>query len=372
MATFELSSTANGGPVASVVPDMSTYLIGGRVRSTEPEDPRMSRSVRQGVQDGVDAERLGFRRVFLSERHDIKEAGVILGGVGALTSRLEIGTGAVSVRSRDPRMHAALGATMHAAYGPRFILGLGRGTAGFMGQKAVTYEALSDFVDIIRRLWRGDTVDYDGPAGTYRRLQMQDVYEGPAPQIWGVLLGGPVACRTAANIYDGVILNPFLTAEAVHNAVVWIRSECERIDRDPASIRICHPIVTACELDDLETRLLCHARAVTYFQYDQGEVWMRLNGWPESFCTKLREHAQLQTVASADQHFHRRDLLGPASLIPDAWMQDTCGIGSPETCVKTLQRYRDAGADEITLYGSAPSQNARLIDAWRQRPQAAA
>jgi probable F420-dependent oxidoreductase len=366
-----LTSSATGEPLAPVVSDMSTYLIGGRVRSAPPEDPRLGRSVRQGVLDGVIAEQLGFRRVFLSERHDIKEAGVILGGVGALTSRLEIGTGAVSVTSREPRMMAAFGATMHAAYGPRFILGLGRGTAGFMGQKAVTYQALTDFTDIIRRLWRGERIDYAGPAGEYRGLVMQDVYEGPAPEIWGVLLGGPKACRTAANIYDGVILNPFLTAEAVHNSVTWIREECARIDRDPASIRICHPIVTACELDDLETRLLCHARAVTYFQYDQGEVWMRLNGWPESFCDKLREHAQLQAVASADQHFHRTELLGPASLIPDEWMQDTCGIGTPDECVKTLQRYRDAGVDEVTLYGSAPPQNASLIAAWRNRPRAA-
>jgi 5,10-methylenetetrahydromethanopterin reductase len=365
-----LTSSALEDDAAPVVSDMSTYLISGRVRSSEPDDPRLSRSVRQGVQDGVDAERLGFRRVFISERHDIKEAGVILGGVGALTSHVEIGTGAVSVPSRDPRMAAALGATMQAAYGPRFILGLGRGTGGFMGQKAVSYAALSDYVQIIRRLWRGETVDYDGPAGRYAGIRLQDTYDGPQPQIWGVLLGGPKACRTAANIYDGVILNPFLTAEAVHNAVGWIRGECERIERDPTSIRICHPIVAACELDDLETRLLCHARAVTYFQYDQGEVWMRLNGWPESFCEELRQHAQLKAVASADQHFHRRDLLGPASLIPDSWMHETCAIGSPPECVTTLRRYREAGADEVILYGSAPSQNARLIAAWRERSPA--
>lgn len=357
-------------PLAPVVADMSTYLISGRVNSTPLDDPRLGRTVSQGIVDGVTAERLGFRRVFFSERHDIKEAGAFLGGVAARTSRLEIATGAVSVPSRHPRMMAALGATMHAAYGPRFILGLGRGTSGFMGQKAVTYRALADFVDIVRRLWRGETVDYNGPAGHYEAMALQDVYVGSPPEIWGVLLGGPKACRVAAAIYDGVILNPFLTAEAVHNSVTWIREECARTDRDPASIRIVHPIVAACDLDEVETRLLCHARAVTYFQYDQGEVWMRLNGWPESFCDTLRGHAQLQGVSSADQHFHRRDLIGPASLIPDEWMHDTCAIGSPQDCVKTLQRYRDAGADEIALYGSAPPQNSALIAAWRDRPQA--
>ena len=55
---------------------------------------------------------------------------------------------------------------MQAAYGPRFILGLGRATAGLMGQKAITYRALTDYVAIIRQLWRGETVMYEGPTGS--------------------------------------------------------------------------------------------------------------------------------------------------------------------------------------------------------------
>jgi hypothetical protein len=38
--------------------------------------------------------------------------------------------------------------------------------------------------------------------------------------------------------------------------------------------------------------------------------------------------------------------------------------------VRTLQDFRDAGADEVTTYGSTPAQNAELIAAWRTRPQA--
>jgi 5,10-methylenetetrahydromethanopterin reductase len=32
-----------------------------------------------------------------------------------------------------------------------------------------------------------------------------------------------------------------------------------------------------------------------------------------------------------------------------------------------LQRFRDAGADEIATYDSTPGQNAGLIEAWRAR-----
>ncbi|WP_354700031.1 TIGR03857 family LLM class F420-dependent oxidoreductase [Paraconexibacter sp. AEG42_29] len=354
--------------------DLSTYLICGRMLSEPPDDPREGRSVSQGLDDAVLAESLGFRRAFLSERFDLKEAGAVLGGWAARTSRLDIGTGALAIPSRDPRLTAALGATLHAAYGPRFVLGLGRTVPQFMGLDTVSYPALEDFVGIIRRLWRGEVVDYDGPAGRYDAIQLRDRYTGPAPQIWSCMLGGPVASRAAARCCDGVILTPFLLPEAVANVRAWIDEECERIGRDPAEVRICHPIVSAVDLDDYETRLLCHARAVTYFQMPQfSNALLKFNGWDgDGFQQRLQNHEQLAGVGSADMAFHRRDLLGPASVIPDDWMKATCAIGTVGACVATLADFRSAGADELALYGSHPAQNAGLAHAWRARTTGAA
>ena len=83
---------------------------------------------------------------------------------------------------------------------------------------------------------------------------------------------------------------------------------------------------------------------------------------------KLRAHRQLAANEKvADRLFHRHQLLEPAKLIPDEYMIDTCAIGSVDECVKSLQKFRDAGADEIATYGSTPAQNAKLIEAWRNR-----
>ncbi|EHB45312.1 putative F420-dependent oxidoreductase, MSMEG_2249 family [Mycolicibacterium rhodesiae JS60] len=352
-----------------VVDDISTYLICGRVLSAPPADPRTGRSVAQGIEDARAAEKLGFRRAFISERLDIKDAGAFLGGAAAVTSRLEVGTGALAVPSRDPRVTASLGATMHAAYGPRFILGLGRTEPQFMSYGQVTFDHLIDYAEIIRRLWRGEVVDYRGPAGQFDGIALRDRYDGPPPQIWSCILGGPHAARAAARAFDGVILTPFLLPEAVARTVGYIREECERIGRDPAEVRICHPIVTAPDLDDYETRLLAHARAVTYFQMPSfARALSAFNGWDgEGLLAKFADHRQLAGVASADQSFHRKELLGPASLIPDSWMEQTSALGSVQSCVATLQQFRDAGADELAFYGSTPDQNAALLDAWRQR-----
>jgi probable F420-dependent oxidoreductase len=356
-----------GADLAPVVEDMSTYLICGRVVSSPPDDPRTGRSVAQGLDDARQAEKLGFRRAFVSERLDMKNAGVFLGGAAALTSRLELGTGALAVPSRDPRVTASLGATMHAAYGPRFILGLGRTEPQFMSYGQVSFDHLADYASIIRRLWRGEVVDYDGPAGHFEKIALRDSYHGPPPQIWTCILGGPVAARVAARAFDGVILTPYLTPEAVERTVGYIRAECERIERDPAEVRVCHPIVTAPDLDDYETRLLAHARAVTYFQMPSfARALSTFNGWDgRTLLAGLNDHAQLRGLHSADQAFHRKDLLGPAALIPDAWMEQTCALGSIDSCVTTLRQFKQAGADELALYGSTPQQNAALIGAWR-------
>jgi probable F420-dependent oxidoreductase len=357
----------------TVVDDWSGWMISGRVRSHLPEDQSYETTVRtpaQGIQDGVDAERIGYRRVYISERLNLKEAGTFLGGIAAKTSRLEIGTAMATPGYHHPLHAAALGATMHACFGPRFILGIGRGSNTWLkgtGMTEVGYQGVIDYADIVRRLWRGERVDYEGPAGSFVDLHMGDVYEGPAPEIWLGGFGLPKFAAASAEAFDAVFLHPMYTPEATHGAVTRLREACERIGRDPASLRIIQPIVTAPDLDDFETRSLCHARAVTYFQIPgYGESLVRANGWDRKILDDIRNHAMIAgDDVIADFRYHRKDLMEVAKLVPDEWMQRSCGIGSVEECLKTVQALKAAGADEIATYGSTPQQNARLVAAWR-------
>lgn len=80
-----------------------------------------------------------------------------------------------------------MGATFHAVHGERFILGLRRGEkAAFkgMGIKVTTFEAMADYVDIYRRSWAGEAVNYDGPAGKFTHLAFADTYVGKRPEVW--------------------------------------------------------------------------------------------------------------------------------------------------------------------------------------------
>jgi 5,10-methylenetetrahydromethanopterin reductase len=361
--------------LAPVVEDLSTYIIAGRLKSKIDIAEKYESSVRtpvQGIQDAVDAEHLGFRRIFLSERYDLKEAGAILGAIAARTSRIGLATGVIGVASRNPMMAAALGTTLHAIGGPRFVYGLGRGAAGWVPGSGIaedTYQGIVDYATILHRLWRGETVSYNGPAGNFPKLVINDGYQGPPPQIWYGTFALPKAARAVASVaFDGVLLPAMLTPEAVHMAAQRVRRECGRIGRDPATLRICASVVTAPDLDDGEMRELCHARAVTYLQPPAwGRSYVESNGWDAKVVEKLREHAQFSRMQKtmADTSFHRVELMEPAKLIPDAWMEASCAIGSVDNCIRKIREFRDAGADEVTTYGSTPSQNAMLIAAWR-------
>ncbi len=222
MAT-QTASTPETAELAPVAEDMSAFIVAGAVSSDPSKFERETegRTPAQGIDDGVAAERLGFRRVWLSERWDIKQADVILSGVAARTSRLEVGTGIIGPTTRHPWAVAALGATMHACYGERFILGLGRGDAGAyrgMGIKVCTFDAMLDYVDIYRKLWAGEVVTYDGPAGSYPHLTVAEPYHGNPPEIWLAGFAHDMGAEAIAKAFDGVILPPLVTPEMVRAA----------------------------------------------------------------------------------------------------------------------------------------------------------
>jgi probable F420-dependent oxidoreductase len=376
MTTFGVASPE--AELAPVTDDFSAFIIAGAVSADQTKFERETegRTPAQGIQDGVDAERLGFRRVFISERWDLKEADVILAAIGAKTTRLELATGIIVPTTRHPWMIAALGATMQSCFGPRLVLGLGRGDVGAfkgMGIEQTTYKSLVACAKMTRRLWAGESVAYEGQLGSFDALAAHETYPGPQPPIWIAGFCHEKGAAAAAEAFDGVILPPMLVPEATAAAVDRIRTACERIGRDPAEIRIVQPVVTAPDLDEFEARSISAGRLVTYLQYPYyGDVLATTNGWDLGVVGEMRAHPQLTSAPRVgDLTYHRHQMVeGPGSVIPWEWILDCSAIGTPAECATSLQRFIDAGADEVTTYGSTPRQNAELIAAWRARPQA--
>lgn len=347
--------------IGEVVPELGTFILPGRVT-----DPRV------GLQEAIDAEQAGFNRIWLSERYDVKEMGVITGAVSALTSRIKFASGLIAAGSRHPLMTATWAATAQAMFGDRFAIGLGRGVADILlpqGMRCLNLRETADYASIVRRLLNGERVSYEGPLGSFPNMCMVDAPDMPPPPLILGCYGGDKAMDLAVRCFDGVFLMPFLTTDAVAESARFRDDAAERHGRDPAEVPIIHEVVVAPDLDEKATISVVHARALTYLMAGKyGNFLMRRNRWDPERLRPVREHPVFTTArdgVTADQAFHRDQLVDAARLLPSDWIEPCAAIGSPADCVGDLQRYLRAGASEICMHGSAPSVLGPVLDSWR-------
>ena len=199
-------------PVA--LPELACYGLAGHTES--PRDLLV---------ECAEAERVGIGSVFLSERFNVKEAASLTGAAAAVTTTLGIATGVTNHNTRHPLVTAAWGATVHRLSGGRFALGIGRGfdfLFDAIGAPRVTLDQMEDFVGLLRRLWRGETVlGHDGPAGRYPYLGLDPTFDEDIPVLLAAL--GPRAMELGGRVMDGVILHTFFTDDALERCVDRVR-----------------------------------------------------------------------------------------------------------------------------------------------------
>lgn len=337
------------GGQAAPPPALGAYALPGRV-----PDPRV------GIGQAVEAERLGMRTLWLSERWGTKDFGVLAGAFSQATDRIRIAAGVTHLQSRHPAMLASMAMTAQALSGGRLVLGVGRSVDKMwaaVGLPASTNRSVVDSVDIFRRLCRGEKVKYDGPAGRFPSLRLNDVPDQPVPPVVYAAIG-PKGLALAGQHFDGVLLHPFLSPEAVGRSVAIVRSAAEEAGRDPASVRVYATVVTASGLSPAEELAVVGARAVTYYQIPGfGEQLAGVNGWDLQDLDRLRSHPTLAGIVGAADSVRTRDeLTSAAEAVPAHWIEQATAVGSSDECFRTFERYAAAGADELVLHGSTPDQ----------------
>ena len=115
----------------------------------------------------------------------------------------------------------------------RFALGLGRGMDAVFrayGLPTITTAQMEDFASIMRRLWNGETVDYEGVLGKFPMLKLTDMHNGKAPPIIFTAIG-PKSLEFAGTHCDGVLLHPFVSPDGVRNSTKIVRDAAEAANR---------------------------------------------------------------------------------------------------------------------------------------------
>ena len=339
------------------VQDLGFYTLGGHV-----EDPR------EMLDELGLAEEMGLGNAFISERLNVKEACALSGAAGVATRRIDVTTAATNISTRHPAISAAFATTMHRLTGGRFVFGIGRGLApqiAGLGLPATTTAQMADFARLMRRLWRGETVqDYDGPLGRFPKLSLNSAFD---EQIrLGITAFGDRTLRLAGQEFDVVVLHTFFADDTVRHCVDTIRRAAEEAGRDPDAVAVwsCYATLVD-EIDPARALLKSVGRLSTYLQV-YGDLLVRTNHWDPAALDRFRASDVVGELPGwADATATPGQLERLREVLPDEWLA-VAATGTAGDCARDVRRQFELGVDGVIMHGATPSELTPVVKAFEQ------
>ncbi|MEU4558118.1 TIGR03557 family F420-dependent LLM class oxidoreductase [Actinoplanes sp. NPDC023936] len=281
------------------------------------------------VEQAKGAERAGFSGLWISDHYhpwvDAQgQSAFVWSMIGALSqaTNLEITTAVTCPTVRiHPAVIAQAAATSAVLTGGRFRLGVGTGEAlnehifGDAWPEAdVRLEMLEEAVEIMRKLWKGGVVSYRGKHYTVENARVYTLPEKPVEIL--VSGFGPKAIEVAARIGDG-----YVSTMPDGDMVQQFRSQ-------GGGDRTCQAGFKAAFADSAEEG----AR-------------IAFEKWPNAGVP-----GELSQVLPSPKHFEQASQLVTQDMIAEAFV---CG-NDPEKHLEMIQKYADAGFDEVYVANTGP------------------
>jgi len=208
-------------------------------RNPGPDAPAFEDFYEAVLEQIVVAEQLGFGSVWLTEHHFVDDGYtpsplVLAAAIGARTQHLRLGTNLMILPLHDPVRIAEDAATLSILTRGRFDLGVA------IGYREAEFDAfgrslkhrpslIEESVEIIRRAWRGEALNFHGKRFDYGDVKVTPV-PATAPRLFIGGMSEPAIDRVA-RIGDGLLSTGGIGHDLYLQAL-------ERQGRDPASGRI--------------------------------------------------------------------------------------------------------------------------------------
>jgi F420-dependent oxidoreductase-like protein len=203
------------------------------------------------------ADRIGFESIWLFDHfHTVPkptdevtfESFVALSALAAQTERVRLGQVVICNGFRNPALTAKMAGTLDVVSGGRYELGIG---AGWKRDEWLAYGYgfpetrerlawLADALEVITRMLApgSDHATFEGKHASVRNaINLPRGLQAPRIPIMVGGNGPNVTWRLAARFADELNLDG-MTPEELSDALPVIRSRCEEIGRDPASLRV--------------------------------------------------------------------------------------------------------------------------------------
>jgi coenzyme F420-dependent glucose-6-phosphate dehydrogenase len=293
------------------------------------------------------AERIGLEIVGISDhfqpwRHHgghSPNALTWLGAAAVATERAVLGTSVLTPTLRyHPSVIAQAFATIGVLAPGRLFLGVGTGEA--MNETPVTGDAfpgrkerrlrLREAIALIRELWTGERVDFEGDYYRTSKATIYDKPEEPVPIY--VAASGPLAAKLAGRLGDGFICTSGKDPELYDRLLANVVEGAEAAGRDPGEIHHMMEVKVSYDRDPDYAREAC-------------TWWAALALTPEEK-EGVEDPIEMERLADAN-----------AERAPTRFIVSN----DPEEIAAGIRQYAELGFDELILHAPGEDQG-RFLD----------
>lgn len=264
---------------------------------------------------------------------------VWLGAAGEATERALLGTSVLTPTMRyEPAVVAQAFGTLGVLYPGRVFLGVGTGEAmnetpvtggEFPGRKERRLR-LAEAIELIKRLWSEERVDFEG---TYYKTDRATVYDRPeTPVPIFVAASGPLAAKLAGRVGDGFISTSGKDPDLYTGLMEKVVEGAGEAGRDPAGIRKMIEIKVSYDRD-------------RQFAHDACAWWAALALKPEQK-EGIDDPVEMERVADENvERAHTRFIVSD----------------DPDEVVEKIRPYVELGFQDLVLHAPGPEQDRFLV-----------
>lgn len=292
----------------------------------------------------VTAEEVGFDSVVVSDhfqpwRHTDGHAPFAfswLGAIGERTSKVTLGTSVVTPTFRyHPAIVAQAFGTLGCLFPGRMLLGVGTGESMNESPLGIhwpespeRFARLKEAIDLIRQLWTGERVSFEGAYYKTKNATIYDKPDDPVPLY--VAASGPAAARLAGRVADGFICTSGKGAELYASTLLpSLREGAAAANRDAGAVE--HMIEMKVSFDHDQTRALEDTRH-----------WAALALSAEDK-VGVEDPIEMERLAN--------DL--PTARAASRWIVSS----DPDQHISELQKYIDMGFSHLVFHAPGPDQD---------------
>jgi F420-dependent oxidoreductase-like protein len=324
------------------------------------------------MEEVLEAERLGYDSVWSGEAYGT-DAVTPTAWILARTTRIRAGTGIMQMSARTPACTAMTALTLQALSNNRFLLGIGAsGPQVVEGWHGVPFgkpmARTREYIEILRKILKREAalqhdgelyqIPYKGPDATGLGKPLKSILHGdPNMPIYAASIT-PIGLRTAGEVADGVLpifMSPEKTKVVTEPVLEGIARRAD--GRSLADFDIA-PYVRINMGRDLQA---CRDALKPELALYIGGMGARSKNFYNDFAKHLGYEEAAAKIQDAFLSGRRSEAI---AAVPDALVDETSLVGSPEHIKDRLKAWKGAGKENVVgsmLLSGATVESLRVV-----------